>query len=891
MAKKIFQYITLFTIQIIVCYYLAAEEISIELPPRDSLLPRTALVLSGGGARGLAQIGVLKGFRDTGINIDYVVGTSIGAIVGGMYASGHTPEELEQVLNSEDWKNAVALSSSKLRSQLFFDQKQLYDRNLLTLKFRDFVFEVPEAATEGRDFDLFLQKIIWQGTYQPEVDFDKLKIPFRAISTDLVSGKSISLKKGNLSKALRASATIPLRYTPIRVDSMILVDGGILANMPTKFAEEFNPDIIISVNTTSPLLKSNNLNSVVNIADQVISIAMEELSNDNLKRSNLVITPKLEGYLNDDFSNSDTLIQIGYLEFLSNYTEIQEIITRKINEKLLSVLSNAVSEVNSFNFETVFTGFEDEQKNYLSNRYRQILSKNDLSRLILNLYLIDNRNYSGFKIYTNGNGKLYIIANNYPVVKSINVELPANLKEEAKALTDNYLSKPYNNNFRTELSEALLRLLHLQGYTFASVSGISQRDGIVNLKFNLGRIDSIYYKIPSSVKQILVERELAFMIGDIAGTDKFVQSLENLNSSMIFKNVEIIPVRNSRNGVDIIVSLEEEPNQTIRVGGRVDNERNAQAGIDLVYDNFNFFGTRFALRNVVAPTYYRGILSFDNTRIFNSSISSSLSLYYTSREMYEYFPRQGVSSDRFGNLRAFNFEEERYGVKALLGTQLDKNGRLYTELRHEYQRLLRNSDSIKSSFTNFSTLKVGLIVDNQDRAYFPKNGQYIDLSLESNVFSDESSVGFSKASFYYHNNFNFGSLTLRPSLMFGVADATLPFLEFFNLGGEGSFFGLREEEERGRQLFKGSMSYFYELPFSLFFDTYIYGRYDIGAIWLLPDEIKISNLRNGFGLGLAFDTPLGPARFSSGKSWYYKQNPNSIVWGPTEYYFVIGINL
>ncbi|GAB1371223.1 hypothetical protein MASR1M45_12850 [Candidatus Kapaibacterium sp.] len=226
-------------------------------------------------------------------------------------ASGHTPEELEQVLNSEDWKNAVALSSSKLRSQLFFDQKQLYDRNLLTLKFRDFVFEVPEAATEGRDFDLFLQKIIWQGTYQPEVDFDKLKIPFRAISTDLVSGKSISLKKGNLSKALRASATIPLRYTPIRVDSMILVDGGILANMPTKFAEEFNPDIIISVNTTSPLLKSNNLNSVVNIADQVISIAMEELSNDNLKRSNLVITPKLEGYLNDDFSNSDTLIQIG----------------------------------------------------------------------------------------------------------------------------------------------------------------------------------------------------------------------------------------------------------------------------------------------------------------------------------------------------------------------------------------------------------------------------------------------------------------------------------------------------------------------------------------------------------------------------------------------------
>jgi NTE family protein len=285
------------------------------------------------------------------------------------------------------------------------------------------------------------------------------------------------------------------------------------------------------------------------------------------------------------------------------------------------------------------------------------------------------------------------------------------------------------------------------------------------------------------------------------------------------------------------------------------------------------------------------LLTFENTRIFNSNFSSSLVYFYNQRELYEYFSPPDANFSRFGNLREFNIREQRYGAKLLFGTQLDKNGSLFSELRHEYQRVYKINDANIPDYKSFTTIKFGILIDNQEQSGFPRSGRVIDLSLESSIFSDSKVDGFSKATFYYHNNLTIGSLTLRPSLMFGVADGTLPFLEFFNIGGEGSFFGLREEEERGRQIIKGSMNYYYKLPFDLFFDTYIYGRYDVGAIWLLPEEIRISNLRHGFGSGLAFDTPLGPARFSAGKSWYFTENPNSVIWGPTEFYFVIGINL
>lgn len=870
-------------------YHSLANDNYFVLPHKDSLLPKIALVLSGGGARGLSQVGVIKGLHESGIQVDYLVGTSIGAIVGGLYASGYSPNELEEILTSADWNEAVRLSEGSIRNMMFFDQKQIYDRSLISLKFNNFKFDIPDAVTEGTAFDIFLQELIWKGTYQPVTDFNKLKMPFRAVSTDLVSGKTVSLSNGNLSKAIRASATIPLRYSPIYLDSMILVDGGVLSNLPVKQALEFEPDIILAVNTSSPLLKKEELSSAFNIADQVVSASMEKFITENKNLADILIEPDLGNYSNADFKNIENLINLGYKSFDNQKTKIKALISKKIYDNISNLLSTIQLNKNESSYELKLSGFYDKHISSINEIFSDIKSKSDLSRLILYLYLIEEDNYSEFRLHIT-NESIEVQAEKYPNIEDISCNIPDDLKSEMSKITSLFIGKPLNKNNKTLLSESILRYLHLADYSFASINKIEELDGNIFVKCNLGKIDKINISA-EDFNVFLVERDLVFSIGDTAKSSKILQSIKNLNSSLIFSNVEIIPLINTENGVDIIVNVEKAPNQTLRLGGRVDNERNAQAGIDFIHENLNNFGTRLSVRGVLSSTYYKTSMTFDNSRIFKSDLSSSLSVYYTNRDMYEYIPDPERIGNRYGNTRSFNINEERAGLRGLIGTQLEKKGRLFVEVRHEFQRYSRKNDSLIPKFNRITTAKIASIFDTRDKSVFHKKGQFIEIALESSILQDKLNPGFSKATFIYENAVSIGELTIMPSLTFGVADITLPFQEFFVLGGEGSFFGLREEEERGRQLFKGSLNYQYKLPVDFFFDSYLYGRYDIGAIWQQPNQIRIADLRHGIGTGLAFDTPLGPARFSVGKSLYFIKKPNSVVWGPTEFYFVIGINL
>jgi len=154
-----------------------------------------------------------------------------------------------------------------------------------------------------------------------------------------------------------------------------------------------------------------------------------------------------------------------------------------------------------------------------------------------------------------------------------------------------------------------------------------------------------------------------------------------------------------------------------------------------------------------------------------------------------------------------------------------------------------------------------------------------------------NSVGFSKAEFYFSSIFSIDKHIIRPSLQFGFADKTLPIPEFFSLGGQDNFFGFREDDDFGRQIFVGSLEYRIQLPFSLFFDTYFSFRYDIGSIWKQFEAIKFSSFKHGAGATVALDSPIGPAKFSVGKGFYFFKEPYTVVWGETTVYFSLGIKL
>jgi len=154
-------------------------------------------------------------------------------------------------------------------------------------------------------------------------------------------------------------------------------------------------------------------------------------------------------------------------------------------------------------------------------------------------------------------------------------------------------------------------------------------------------------------------------------------------------------------------------------------------------------------------------------------------------------------------------------------------------------------------------------------------------------------IGYTKLYFDYKSVYSVSKLSaFTARFVIGAADNTLPLSQNFSLGGQNSFYGLREYEYRGRQIFLASLEYRFMLPFNLFFDTYLKARYDLGSIWAAKDEIRFKDLRHGVGAAIAFDTPIGPAEFSVGQSFYFKNTlaKNTTVWGPVYAYFSIGYN-
>jgi NTE family protein len=859
--------------------------------------PKIGLALSGGGARGFAQTGVLKELRKSHIPIDYIVGTSIGAVIGGLYASGYSPDEMDSLLRSINWEDILSFSDEQSRGNYFQDQKVIRDRNLITLRFKNFKFVIPEAISGGNKINLLLQKLIWNGLYHDNGNFDNLKIPFRAVATDLMKGETAILDSGNLITAIRASSIFPLRYSPVRIDSMVLVDGGLMANMPIEALNEFHPEIIIGVSTISPLLKHEELDNPLSIADQFISITMKKFSDVAENNADIVIKPEIGEHLNTDFTNLDTLIESGQDQVNKVIGEIKKIYEQKLDsllEKELSSLPKEINKIYLYGFEkedslhlaSIFTGNEFDKSAFLKNiksiliedKYKEIkykLKRNE-EQIILILEPVEYEKINNIVI----TGLKDSIINTEKVLgnifKSINL-IPINLS-------------PVNIE---NITEKILKAFRESGYSFVDVKDIKYNNDKGELVFVLNQrlINSINL-IGEDLNDFLITREITFAKGEPANANEIIRSWENIISLDFISDVEMRwNHADSCEGINVEISPKEIGDQTIRLGARVDNERYTQLGIDLIQENLFDIGTRLSLRFASGIRNQEYILKAENSRIFNTFYTDAFSVYYNTSDRYIYERNYRTRRNRLEYINTGEFTEERYGAKFLLGTQIERKGTLSGQLRYEKQRFYDINADIKPEYYSIFALKVGVVFDTEDKTDFATQGSLVNLALESSLLSSPDAVSFSKATFYYKFNETFQRHTISPSIFFGFADESTPMPEFFNLGGQENFFGMRENELRGRQLAKGSIEYSFKSPYYLFFDTYLSLRYDLGSAWERFETIKFENLKHGIGITLGFDTPVGPAKFSLGKSFLFLRNPNAVSWGPTKGYFSIGLKL
>ena len=280
--------------------------------PTPAAPPRVALVLSGGGARGIAHIGVLKALRDARVPVDFIVATSMGSIVGGAYAAGMTPEAMEALVNEADWEQMFA--DRPPREDLSFRRKEddlrLIGRTEFGVKKEGIV--LPSGAFGAQNLEAFLRRI--SRTAGDARTLDDLPILFRAVATDLTTGEGVVLRDVSLPLAMRASMSIPGAFAPTEIDGRLLADGGLVRNLPVEAARELGADIIIAVNVGTPLLPRETLSSALGVAQQMINILTEQnvgISLEALRPRDLLISPDLRGMSFVDFERAPELIARG----------------------------------------------------------------------------------------------------------------------------------------------------------------------------------------------------------------------------------------------------------------------------------------------------------------------------------------------------------------------------------------------------------------------------------------------------------------------------------------------------------------------------------------------------------------------------------------------------
>lgn len=248
--------------------------------------PRLGLVLSGGGARGAAHVGVLKVLEEIHVPVDLIAGASMGSIVGGLYATGMSPQEMEDALAATDWDGAFqdSVPRREMPFRRKFDESSFLTK--LTIGVQDGHVAMPTGLVEGQKLNFILRELTLPSATVD--DFDRLAIPFRATATDVASGEGIVLSHGNVADAMRASMAFPGLFSPVEMDGRLLVDGGVAENFPVRTARRSGAEVLVAVNIGTPPAGKEKLTSLVKIVNQVTNAATAR----NVKESKAAIGPR-----------------------------------------------------------------------------------------------------------------------------------------------------------------------------------------------------------------------------------------------------------------------------------------------------------------------------------------------------------------------------------------------------------------------------------------------------------------------------------------------------------------------------------------------------------------------------------------------------------------------
>lgn len=394
--------------------------------------PKIGLSLSGGGAKGFAHIGVLKVLDSLGVKVDYISGTSMGAIVGGLYASGYTAKDIEKIVLDTDFYSIIANEKTREEGTFFNKNNEKYIINIPIKNGK--INVLPKALSTGQK-NIYMMKELFKNVSTVD-DFSKLPIPFMCIATNLESGKMEIFEKGDLVSSIMASSAFPSLMDPVKVGDSLYIDGAMTVNYPSKPLKDKGIDIVIGVDLSQPLANRDELNSLVAILNQVIDFGIKKETKNQYKYTDINIHPDLTGLSATSYGEKEKILESGYSEALKYF-------------KILSTLPKKNTEVLRAPINPIFSNIYKIDNFILENNH--IYTKNYV-RGKMNLKFPSLQTYGSInkmidKLYATGNYSLI----NYDIVQQENKNfLKLNVTEDNTRLFLKF-GLHYDNVFKTGL--------------------------------------------------------------------------------------------------------------------------------------------------------------------------------------------------------------------------------------------------------------------------------------------------------------------------------------------------------------------------------------------------------------------------------------------------------
>jgi len=838
------------------------------LEHRELRRPQVGLALSGGGARSLAQAGVLLALEENDIPIHFIAGTSMGSVIGGLYAAGYSATQIMEIIKRIPWDALIV--DTPLRTTLFIAQKAERDRSYLQVRFNGFKPYIPPALTPGQQLINILTDLTMRANYRASANFDYLRIPYRAVATDLYSGKKIVIADGDLAEAMRASVAVPLLFAPVQRDSMLLLDGGLVDNIPVSVVRQHDVDLVIGVDTTAKLRRPNQLDAPWEIADQVTSIMQRDHNDAQRRAADVLIRLDGEPRASMDFSNLDSLFAAGHRAAMALMAEIKS----KLSNTDHAVDDEAPLEIDQISVNgrplPPAPGHDSNADNDHAARMR--MSPKEIEAQLVDHY--QTGSYASVRAVWRADSSrntldLQLTPN--PVLRAVRF---SGNTVFADSVLRNCIVSPLGESINHQLSrqdlETIIELYRGAGYALAEIhhARFDSTTGELHIDIDEGYIADIQIEGARHTRDVVIWREYPLQAGDIFDSNRSARGIQNIHSLGLFDQVAVNVTRRARSVAAVVrgtveatavvhIKLQEKPSLLSRLGLRYDTERSGRLWVEVGDENFLGLASKLFAHGMVGSRDYAGLLSWRIDRLLRTYLNFSAQLRYRYAKNYSYAAR----GERLGE-----YEDERHGLLLSLGQQVRRFGAVSAEINLENIQVRglagRGYDTGRETL---NTLTFRSVVDTQDRVPFARQGRYAQLAYSMAIRQLQSEDSFFKFLVKLESSTTFAKRhTVHPRFFAGTSDQNTPFSEQFRIGGPEDMYGLHDQELVGRHFIIASLEYRYRLPTKLLFDTYLSPRFDFGTMWRDKDDVNYRKFRKAMGVALAWDTPLGPMALAIG---------------------------